>query len=319
MMSKQQELKPTIIASLANISDWEQVFNGLVIRLSLSDFLSEDENVRDAAALTMVDPSIPPANAGANWISIEAFQIGLHGKFPGQGQIAIAKRAFVDSHLDKLFTAAVQRSVEVKGNVLSIAQWLVNSVTTENLLPIFGTLRYDDIYGRKKAITTRFRVSNRHGVILCLTKLLELKMVKDTQQGCHAFMDQIRSYMLRLRTHLAAGGLDLVSVLEIMVLIQGLPKYGGWPVFAMSLSTDETLSFDTMCERLQQQADRLSSDKSARTPQPGNNSNNNGTAKSVSGGGSGGSAGNGGGKPSGPYKPKTYWNGQNSKSTYQKH
>jgi len=128
--------------------------------------------------------------------------------------------------------------------------------------------------------------------------------------------------MLRLRTHLTAGGLDLVSVLEIMVLIQGLPKYGGWPVLAMSLSTDETLSFDTMCERLQQQADSLSSDKSARTPQPGsnNNSHSNGTAKSISGGGcgTGGSAGHGGGKPSGPYKPKTYWNGQNSKSTYQK-
>ena len=224
MMSKQQELKPIIIASLANISDWEQVFNGLVIRLSLSDFLSEDQNVRDAAALTMVDPSIPPANAGANWISIEAFQTGLHGRFPGNGQIAIAKRAFVDSHLDKLFSAAVQRSVEVKGNVLSIAQWLVNSVTTENLLPIFGTLRYDDIYGRQKAITTRFRVSNRHGVILCLTKLLELRMAKETQTDSHVFMDQIRSWMLRLRTHLTAGGLDLVSVLEIICLLYTSPS-----------------------------------------------------------------------------------------------
>jgi len=33
----------------------------------------------------------------------------------------------------------------------------------------------------------------------------------------------------------------------------------------------------------------------------------------------GGSSGNGGGKPYVPYKPKTYWNGQNSKPTYQKH
>ena len=48
-MSKQNlELKPTIIASLANISDWEQVFNGLVVRLSLSDFVDEDQGVRSS-------------------------------------------------------------------------------------------------------------------------------------------------------------------------------------------------------------------------------------------------------------------------------
>jgi hypothetical protein len=277
----------------------------------------------------MIDPSVPPPGAPATWISIEAFQNGLHARFPGGGQQAIAKRNFVDDHLDKLFTAAVQRSIEVKGNVLALAQWLVNSVTMENLLPIYGNLRYDDIYGRNKAITTRFRVSNRHGVIICLTKLLELRMAKESQTGSHVFMDQIRSWMLKLRTHLTAGGLDLVSVLEIMVLINGLPKQGGWSVLAMSLSTDETLTFETMCEKLQQQADRLSSDRGARAPPPSSNSNNNshsnGTAKSISGGGggtggsAGGSAGNGGGKPSGPYKPKNYWNGQNTKSTYQKH
>ena len=155
--------------------------------------------------------------------------------------------------------------------VLSLAQWLVSSVTTENLLPIFGTLRYDDLYGRIRAIRTRFRTSNRHGVILCVTKLLELKMVRDTQPGCHQFMDQIRSWMLRLRTYLAAGHLSLAEVLEIMVLIQGLPKHGGWPVLAMSLSTDETLTFSVMCERLQQQADRLASDKSVKSINPTSN------------------------------------------------
>ena len=205
-MSKQsQELKPIIIASLANISDWEQVFNGLIVRLSLTDFVDEDQGVRETAALTMIDPSVPPPGAPATWISIEAFQIELHGRFPGMGQQAIAKRNFVDDHLDKLFTAAVQRSIEVKGNVFALAQWLGNSVTMENLLPIYGNLRYDDIYGRKKAITTRFRVSNRHGVIICLTKLLELRMAKESQTGSHMFMDQIRPWMLRLRTHLTAG------------------------------------------------------------------------------------------------------------------
>ena len=163
------------------------------------------------------------------------------------GQQAIAKRNFVDDRLDKLFTAAVQRSIEVKGNVLALAQWLVNSVTMENLLPIYGNLRYDDIYGRS--------------------------------------------------------------------------------VLAMSLSTDETLTFESMCEKLQQQADRLSTDRGSRAPSPGNNSSYqvDGNAKmiTVGGGGSGGSvggsAGNGGGKSYIPYKPKTYWNGQNSKPTYQKH
>ena len=181
--------------------------------------------------------------------------------------------------------------------------------------------------GERRSFTTRFRVSNRHGVIICLTKLLELKMAKESQIGSHTFMDQIRSWMLRLRTHLAAGGLDLVSVLEIMVLINGLPKQGGWSVLAISLSTDETLSFEAMCEKLQQHADRLSSDRGARASPPGNNSSNhvNGNAKMITGGGGGtggsvgGSAGNGGGKIQVPYKPKPYWNGQQSKPTYQKH
>ena len=124
-MSKQiPELKPIIIATLANICDWEQVFNGHIVRLSLQEFVEEDQNVREAAALTMIDPSVPPPGAPATWISIEAFQTGLHAKFPGLGQQAIAKRNFVDDHLDKLFTAAVQRSIEVKGNVLALAQWL---------------------------------------------------------------------------------------------------------------------------------------------------------------------------------------------------
>ena len=235
----------------------------------------------------------------------------------------MAKRAFVDSHLDKLFSAAVQRSQEVRNNVLSLAQWLVSSVTTENLLPIFGNLRYDDLYGRIRAIRNRFRTSNRHGVIVCVTKLLELKMVKDSQPGCHQFMDQIRSWMLRLRTYLAAGNLSLTEVLEIMVLIQGLPKHGGWPVLAMSLSTDETLTFHTMCERLQQQADRLATDKSVKVTNPNSNqpAPNIGSAKAITGGSSGGGSvggSSGGGKVKSHEKPRTpYWQGQQARPTHQ--
>ncbi len=315
-----QELKPVIIVNLSNMSDWDQLANDFLVRLGLLEFVSEDEQVRERAVATAVDPSVPPPGAPANWISIEAFQQLLHARFQGTGAAAVAKRAFVDGHLDKLFTAAVQRSQEVRNNVLSLAQWLVSSVTTENLLPIFGSLRYDDLYGRIRAIRTRFRTSNRHGVILCVTKLLELKMVKDSQPGCHQFMDQIRSWMLRLRTYLAAGNLSLAEVLEIMVLIQGLPKHGGWPVLAMSLSTDETLTFSVMCERLQQQADRLASDKSAKGI---NNSSTQpvtptGNAKAISGGSAGGSSaagGSGGGKVNKPRTP--YWQGQQAKTTYQ--
>ena len=39
----------------------------------------------------------------------------------------------------------------------------------------------------------------------------------------------------------------------------------------MSLSTDETLTFSTMYERLQQQADRLASDKATKSWTPINN------------------------------------------------
>ena len=57
-----------------------------------------------------MDPSVPPSGAPANWISIEAFQQMLHARFPGTGAAHIAKRAFVDGHLDKLFSAAIRRS-----------------------------------------------------------------------------------------------------------------------------------------------------------------------------------------------------------------
>ena len=83
----------------------------------------------------------------------------------------------------------------------------------------------------------------------CVNKLLGLRMVKDTQPACLQFMDQKRTLMTRLRAHLYEGGLDLVEVLEIMVLIHGLPQSGGWPVLAMTLSADETLRFASMCDR----------------------------------------------------------------------
>ena len=152
-----QELRPVNIVNLLNMSDWDQLVTDFLVRLGLMDFVSEDEETRERAVATAVDPSVPPPGAPVNWISIEAFQQLLHARFQGTGAVHVTKRAFIDSHLDKLFSAAVQRSQEIKNNVLSLAQWLVSSVTTENLLPIFWNLRYDDLYGRIRAIRNRFR------------------------------------------------------------------------------------------------------------------------------------------------------------------
>ena len=115
-----QELRPIIIVNLSNMSDWDQLANDFLVRLGLLDFVSEDEQVRKRAEATAVDPSVPPPGAPANWISIEVFQQLLHARFQGPQAANVAKRAFVDGHLDKLFTAAVQRSQEVRNNVMSL-------------------------------------------------------------------------------------------------------------------------------------------------------------------------------------------------------
>ena len=111
-----QELRPVIIVNLFNMSDWDQLANDFLVRLGLLDFVSEDEQVRERAVATAVDPSVSPQGAPTNWISIETFQQMLHARFQGAGAAHAAKRAFVDSHLDKLFTAAVNRSQEVRNN-----------------------------------------------------------------------------------------------------------------------------------------------------------------------------------------------------------
>ena len=55
-----QELRPVIIVNLSIMSDWDQLANDFLIRLGLLDFVSEDEEVRERAVATAVDPSIPP-------------------------------------------------------------------------------------------------------------------------------------------------------------------------------------------------------------------------------------------------------------------
>ena len=116
--------------------------------------------------------------------------------------------------------------------------------------------------------------------------------------------------MTRLRAYVHEGRLDLIEVLEMMVLINGLLQSGGWPVLAMALSTDETLSFSSMCDRLAQQADRLTGSKTHQSSI--DRSYQHGSAKSITGGGNKPSID----KPQDKSRPP-YWSGQQSRPTHQ--
>ena len=63
--------------------------------------------------------------------------------------------------------------------------------------------------------------------------------------------------MQRLKGHLRDGRLDVLTVMEIMVLIGGLPKTGPFALFALACSTDETLTAAQFVERLHRQSERL--------------------------------------------------------------
>jgi len=82
-------------------------------------------------------------------------------------------------------------------------------------------------------------------------------MTEETVSGAHAFTDEISALMQRLRGHLRDGRLDVLTVMEIMVLIGGLPKSGPFALFALASSTDETLTATQFIERLHRQAERL--------------------------------------------------------------
>ena len=114
------------------------------------------------------------------------------------------------------------------------------------------------------AIKLCIRTSNKHGVITSVTRLLEVKMTKETVAGARSFVDEVRALMRRLRSHLTDGGLNFVDVVETMILVRGLPKGGGWSVLSMAMSTDETLTDAQIVERILQQAERLTSDKALK-------------------------------------------------------
>ena len=315
-----RELSPKMIASAINMADWNHLLNDHASSLGLSRHLDPDPAVRAAAAADAVDWSMRPLDAPANWNGLRAFKEAELAKIGHEDRAtAQAERKFLEDTYKEQYAEIVRHSKEINSNILLLAQWVTNSVSPENLLPIFGSLPFNDIFGRVRAIRLRYQTSNRHGVITSLSKLLEVKMTSESQASAHVFIDKIKSLMLRIRTHLRDGELDLVQVIEIMVLINGLSTKDGWPVLAMALSTDEALSFEVMCERILQQAERLSVSnsrgRSEASPSVGGGAGK-GVAKAVNGNKKTPKVSSESGQGQ-TEKFRPYWHGQHTKSTYQ--
>ena len=108
-------------------------------------------------------------------------------------------------------------------------------------------------------------------------------MKDETLGGAHTFTDEVSSLVLRLKRHLREGGLDVLTVMEIMVLIGGLPKSGPFVLFALACSTDETLTAAQFVERLHRQSERLA--REIVSPDSSTEDADTGVANSVGGGG----------------------------------
>ena len=174
---------------------------------------------------------------------------------------------------------------------------------------------FTQIYERAREIQSRFQSSDRHGVIYCINRLMTVKMKDETVVGAHTFTDEVSSLMLRLKGHLREGGLDVLTVMEIMVLIEGLPKSGPFALFALASSTDENLTASQFIERLHRQSKRLAREQLSIRVSEGKTEDA-GTRVANSVGGGGGQANPD--QPANKVKPPpTYWNGQQSKATYQ--
>ena len=145
---------------------------------------------------------------------------------------------------------------------------------------------------------------------------MTVKMKDETVVGAHTFTEEVSSLMLRLKGRLREGGLDVLTVMEIMVLIKGLPKSGPFALFALACSTDETLTATQFIERLHRQAERLAREQTSLrvSEELMTEDADTGVANSVGGGG-------GQINPEQPANkvkpPPTFWNGQQSKGTYQ--
>ena len=196
-----------------------------------------------------------------------------------------------------------------------LGQWIVSSVHPDHATAIFGTYSFTQVYERARAIQLRYQSSDRHGVIYCINRLMTVKMKDETVVDAHIFTDEVSSLLLRLKGHLREGGLDVLTVMEIMVLIEGLPKSCPFALFALACSTDESLTATQFIERLHRQSERLAREQlSIRVSEEKTEDGDTGVANSVGGGG-------GQVNPDQPAckvkPPSTYWNGQQSKATYQ--
>ena len=148
--------------------------------------MSSEEAVRTAGALELNDFS-PDAESPAGYIDIEAFQAAQYARFPGNSAANVAKRQWVDDHLEQMFNTAVSRAKTLKHNVMLLGQWIVSSVHPDHATAVFGTYTFTQVYERARAIQMRYQSSDRHGVIHCINKLMTAKMTAETVAGAHAF------------------------------------------------------------------------------------------------------------------------------------
>ena len=115
--------------------------------------------------------------------------------------------------------------------------------------------------------------------------------------------------MQRLKGHLRDGRLDVLTVMEIMVLIGGLPKTGPFALFALACSTDETLTAAQFVERLHRQFERLAREIISPDSSTDDTEEDGRQAASVKGGG---------GQSESKERSRTpYWQGQQARPTYQ--
>ena len=122
---KTNKLEPIIRADSHNITTWNHHLKDNVLRLGLSRIMSPDEAVRIAGALDLNDFS-PDAESPAGYIDIEAFQAAQYARFPGNSAANVAKRQWVDDHLEQMFNTAVSRAKTLKHNVMLLGQWIVH-------------------------------------------------------------------------------------------------------------------------------------------------------------------------------------------------
>jgi hypothetical protein len=69
-----RELSPRMIASAANMADWNHLLNDHAVSLGLNRHLDPDPAVRAAAAVEAVDWSMRPPDAPANYNGLRAFK-----------------------------------------------------------------------------------------------------------------------------------------------------------------------------------------------------------------------------------------------------